>query len=936
MSSIKITGAKTHNLKNIDVDIPRDKLVVITGLSGSGKSSLAFDTLYAEGQRRYVESLSSYARQFLSMMDKPEVDHIEGLSPAIAIEQKTVSHNPRSTVGTITEIYDYLRLLFARVGVPTCPSHKQKLTAQTIDEMVDRAMTLPPESKIMLLAPYVEDRKGEYQQWFDTVKREGFLRVMLNNEVISLAKPIEFDSKKKNTISLVIDRLVIRPGVEQRLAESFEVAIRNGNGMAEIAWMDEPSKPKIKFSAKHACSECGFSAPQLEPKLFSFNSPVGACSDCGGLGTRRIFDPEKIVSFPSLSLSEGAIRNWEAKTPFYFQMLEELAKQLGFDLEMPWEKLSEEVKTEILYGTGKYKIAIKGSRGRRQKVFAGIIPIMEQRFNSTESIAVKQLLAQYLTHTNCNQCNGSRLSTVARNVLVGDYNLESMVSWPLDKLHRTINELELTGSAAKVAASIKHEISSRLQFLLSVGLNYLNLNRTAETLSGGEGQRIRLASQIGSGLVGVMYVLDEPSIGLHQRDNDRLLSTLTHLRDLGNTVIVVEHDYDAMLAADHIIDMGPAAGRNGGAVIAAGTAKEIAKVAESVTGRYLSGQETIAIPKARVPYDAKHVLRVINARGNNLKGVNAYFPVGLMTCVTGVSGSGKSTLVNDTLLPAAMRELNGARERNILANDGITGLSNFDFVVAIDQSPIGRTPRSNPATYTGVFTVVRELFAQTKEAKTRGYLPGRFSFNVTGGRCDACQGDGVIKVSMHFLSDVYVKCDTCNGTRYQRETLSVLYKGKSIHDVLCMTIDEALEFFSAIPALKKKLTTLQDVGLGYIQLGQSATTLSGGEAQRIKLSKELAKRSTGRTLYIMDEPTTGLHFFDVKQLLTVCHRLRDQGNTLIIIEHHLDVIKTADWVIDLGPEGGDAGGEIVAKGTPEDISKDSKSATGKFLVTYLP
>lgn len=935
MSEIKITGAKTHNLKNIDVTIPRDKLVVITGLSGSGKSSLAFDTLYAEGQRRYVESLSSYARQFLSMMDKPEVDHIDGLSPAIAIEQKTVSHNPRSTVGTITEIYDYLRLLYARVGVPTCPKHKSKLQAQTIEDMVDRVMTLPVESKIMLLAPHVVDRKGEYQDWFETVKREGFLRVVINNKIHNLTDKIELDSKKKHSISLVVDRLVIRPGIEQRLAESFEVAIQQGSGMAEIAWMQDLDKPKLKFSAKHACPDCGFSAPQLEPKLFSFNSPAGACSACGGLGTRRIIDPEKVVAFPELSLAEGAIRNWERKTPFYFQLLEALADEIGFSLESPWQDLPEAIQAEILYGSSKIKILVKGRRGSRYRIFAGVIPIMEQRLEATESQAVKQLLSQYLTHTSCSHCDGSRLSTVARNVLVDNFSLEQMVAWPLDHLHKIISEMSLAGSAGQVAESIKIEISTRLQFLLSVGLNYLNLNRTAETLSGGEGQRIRLASQIGSGLVGVMYVLDEPSIGLHQRDNDRLLSTLTRLRDLGNTVIVVEHDYDAMLAADHIIDMGPAAGRHGGEVVAEGTAKQIEKIETSLTGLYLSGKEAIPVPEKRIAYDPKHVLRVIKAKGNNLKAVDAYFPVGLMTCVTGVSGSGKSTLINDTLLPAAMHELNGARERTIKPNDGILGLSNFDFVVAIDQSPIGRTPRSNPATYTGVFTVVRELFAQTNEAKSRGYLPGRFSFNVPGGRCDACQGDGVLRVSMHFLSDIYVKCDTCNGTRYQRETLSVLYKSKSIHDVLSMTIDEALEFFQAIPALNKRLTTLKDVGLGYLQLGQSATTLSGGEAQRIKLSKELAKRSTGRTLYIMDEPTTGLHFVDVKQLLKVCHRLRDQGNTLIIIEHHLDVIKTADWVIDLGPEGGESGGQIVAKGTPEEVAANPDSETGKFLAKYL-
>lgn len=934
MSNITITGAKTHNLKNIDVTIPRDKLVVITGLSGSGKSSLAFDTLYAEGQRRYVESLSAYARQFLSMMDKPEVDHIEGLSPAIAIEQKTVSHNPRSTVGTITEIYDYLRLLYARVGVPMCPTHQVPLTAQTITSMVDRAMQMPQETKIMLLAPYVQDRKGEYHSWFESVKKEGFLRVLINNKVYSLTEKIELDSQQKHTISLVVDRLVIRPDIEQRLTESFELALKYGAGLAEIAELNDLEKEKIRFSANHACQTCGFSAPKLEPKSFSFNSPIGACITCGGLGTRRLFDPEKLVVHPTLSLAEGAIRNWGQKTPFYYQLLEELADVLDFSLDAPWNELSSDIQNEILYGTSKVKIPVKSRRGFKNRIFQGVIPILEQRLEITESFAVKKLLTQFLTHKECDSCQGSRLSEVARNVLVGGHKIDEMIAWSLEKLHANISKLQLSGTSAKVAASIQNEIAARLQFLLSVGLNYLNLNRTAETLSGGEGQRIRLASQIGSGLVGVMYVLDEPSIGLHQRDNERLLNTLTTLRDLGNTVIVVEHDYDAMLAADHIIDIGPRAGRNGGEVVAAGTAEEIKKVQNSLTGAYLSGREQIAIPK-RNPYDPKRVLRVINARGNNLKGIDAYFPVGLMTCVTGVSGSGKSTLVNDTLLPAAMLALNGAKERLIKPNDGILGLDNFDFVVAIDQSPIGRTPRSNPATYTGVFTVVRELFAQTKEAKTRGYLPGRFSFNVKGGRCDACDGDGLLKVSMHFLSDVYVKCDTCNGSRYQRDTLSVLYKGKSIHDVLSMTIDEALEFFNAIPMLKKRLATLQDVGLGYLQLGQSATTLSGGEAQRIKLSKELAKRSTGRTLYIMDEPTTGLHFFDVKKLLEVCHRLRDQGNTLIVIEHHLDVIKTADWIIDLGPEGGEKGGDIVAKGTPEQIADCKKSDTGKFLKPYL-
>lgn len=939
MSDIIIKGAKTHNLKNIDITIPRNQLVVITGLSGSGKSSLAFDTLYAEGQRRYVESLSAYARQFLSLMDKPDVDHIAGLSPAIAIEQKTVSNNPRSTVGTITEIYDYLRLLFARIGTPYCPKHDIALTAQTIPQIVDQIAKLPMGTRVMLLAPVVQDRKGEHLNLLQDLKRQGFLRVVVNQTLYHLDDDIQLDANSRHDIAVVVDRLKIKENLGTRVGESLEVALELSKGTVQIGFIDQPDKAYLTFSAKHACPSCGFSAGQLEPRLFSFNSPMGACPACDGLGMKRVFDPDKIIVDPVLSIAQGAIRGWDKKTPFYYQMMAQLAEHFRFSLDTPYVELPTRIQNIIMHGsTERVSLTSRTRRGRivqRNKRFEGIVNQMARRYQDTESEAVRQQLAQYLTFTVCPECHGSRICETARHVRIGPHTLPNWVEQPIDQLAQTVENLEVSGQAATIASSIQREIVARLNFLNSVGLNYLTLNRTAETLSGGEGQRIRLASQIGSGLVGVMYVLDEPSIGLHQRDNARLLKTLTTLRDLGNTVIVVEHDEEAILEADHVIDIGPGAGVHGGEVVAAGRAKDLMKVKASCTGAYLAGREAIMVPADRVPYDPKRVLRILGASENNLKNVDAAFPIGLMTCVTGVSGSGKSSLVNDTLLPIALTHLNRVRTQRMGAHKQALGLDNLDKVVAIDQSPIGRTPRSNPATYTGLFTPIRELFANTEESRARGYKPGRFSFNVAGGRCESCQGDGMIRVAMHFLSDVYVKCDACQGTRYQRDTLTVRYKGKNIHQVLSMTIDEAADFFAAIPLLARKLKTLQDVGLGYLQLGQSATTLSGGEAQRIKLSRELSKRATGNTLYILDEPTTGLHFHDVKQLLKVCHQLRDQGNTIVMIEHHLDVIKTADWLIDIGPEGGHGGGQILATGTPEQVAQCKASHTGRFLKPYL-
>ncbi len=940
MTDIIIKGAKTHNLKNIDITIPRNQLVVITGLSGSGKSSLAFDTLYAEGQRRYVESLSAYARQFLSLMDKPDVDHIAGLSPAIAIEQKTVSNNPRSTVGTITEIYDYLRLLFARVGTPYCPKHAIALTAQTIPQIVDQMAKLPEGTRVMLLAPVVQDRKGEHLNVMQDLKRQGFLRVVINQTMYALDDTIALDAHTRHNIAVVVDRFKIKKDLGSRVSESLELALSLSQGMVQIGFIDQPSKPYLTFSSKHACTSCGFSVGQLEPRLFSFNSPIGACPACDGLGMKRVFDPEKIIVDPNLPIAQGAIRGWDKKTPFYYQMMVQLADHFQFSLDVPYVSLPLRIQDILMHGSGRERLPMtsRTRRGRtvhRNKAFEGIVNQMARRYQDTESEAVRQQLAQYLTFTVCPECHGSRLGETARHVRIGSHTLPQWVEQPIDQLAETVANLQLTGQSATIAQSIQREIIARLNFLNSVGLNYLTLNRTAETLSGGEGQRIRLASQIGSGLVGVMYVLDEPSIGLHQRDNNRLLKTLTTLRDLGNTVIVVEHDEEAIREADHVIDIGPGAGVHGGEVVAAGCAEDLMRVEASCTGAYLSGRAYIPVPQKRTPYDPKRVLRILGATENNLKNIDAAFPVGLMTCVTGVSGSGKSSLINDTLLPIALTHLNRVRTQRMGAHKEALGLNNLDKVVAIDQSPIGRTPRSNPATYTGLFTPIRELFANTEEARSRGYKPGRFSFNVAGGRCESCQGDGMIRVAMHFLSDVYVKCDACQGTRYQRDTLSITYKGKNIHQVLSMTIDEAAIFFDAIPLLARKLATLQEVGLGYLKLGQSATTLSGGEAQRIKLSRELSKRATGNTLYILDEPTTGLHFHDVKQLLHVCHTLRDQGNTVIMIEHHLDVIKTADWIIDIGPEGGHGGGQILATGTPEDVSKCRKSHTGRFLKPYL-
>ena len=941
MDSIIVRGARTHNLKNISLTIPRDKLVVITGLSGSGKSSLAFDTLYAEGQRRYVESLSTYARQFLSMMEKPDIDHIEGLSPAISIEQKSTSHNPRSTVGTITEIYDYLRLLFARVGEPHCPEHNIKLEAQTVSQMVDKVMALPNDSRIMVLAPIIRERKGEHLHVFSELSSSGFIRARVDGLVCEIEYPPELEKNKKHSIDVVVDRLKIKPGLEQRLAESFETAIQLADGLAIVSVTDsEEQVEDLVFSSLFACPQCGHSISELEPRLFSFNNPAGACTTCDGLGVKQFFDESRIITDESLALAEGAIRGWDRRNIYYFQMLTSLADHYGFTVETPFKLLSKKHQNFILRGSGKdvidfHYVNDRGDTVTRSYPFEGILPNMERRYRETESNYVREELAKYLSSQSCPGCSGTRLKRDARFVLVKGKNLPEITGMTVAQSADYFNKLKLAGTRAKIAEKILKELQDRLKFLIDVGLNYLTLNRSADTLSGGEAQRIRLASQIGAGLVGVMYILDEPSIGLHQRDNSRLLNTLFHLRDLGNTVIVVEHDEEAIASADHIIDIGPGAGVHGGEIVAEGTLEDIKKSKKSLTGKFLAGIEKIDIPKKRVPYNDKKVLTLKGATGNNLQNVDLTIPLGLFTCVTGVSGSGKSTLINNTLYPITATKLNKATTLNPAPYEEIDGLKQLDKVVDIDQSPIGRTPRSNPATYTGIFTPVRELFAGTQEARARGYKPGRFSFNVKGGRCEACQGDGVVKVEMHFLPDVYVSCDVCRGKRYNRETLEVKYKGKNINEVLNMTIEDAREFFDPVPAIARKLQTLMEVGLSYICLGQAATTLSGGEAQRVKLSRELSKRDTGKTLYILDEPTTGLHFQDIRQLLKVLHHLRDHGNTIVVIEHNLDVVKTADWVVDLGPEGGSGGGNIIAEGTPEDIVKVKKSYTGQYLKRTL-
>jgi excinuclease ABC subunit A len=939
MKTIQIRGARTHNLKNIDLDLPRDQLIVITGLSGSGKSSLAFDTIYAEGQRRYVESLSAYARQFLSMMEKPDVDHIEGLSPAISIEQKSTSHNPRSTVGTITEIYDYLRLLFARVGTPHCPQHGTVLEAQTISQMVDHVLALPEDSRLMLLAPVVEARKGEHLQVLDQLRSQGFIRARIDGEIVELDSPPKLDLRRKHMIEAVVDRFKVRADLQQRLAESFETALNLSDGLARIAWMDNSAAPELLFSSRFACPQCGFSLSELEPRLFSFNNPAGACPECDGLGVRQYFDPARVVSHPELSLAGGAVRGWDRRNAYYFQLISSLAAHYKFDIDTPFEDLPEKIRDIILHGSHGEAIRFRYLNERRGSVerkhpFEGIIPNMKRRYHETESGTVREELARFLSHQACPTCAGTRLNEAARHVTVAQHTLPQITALPVGSSRVLFGQLQLDGRRGQIAEKILKEINLRLEFLVNVGLNYLSLDRSAETLSGGEAQRIRLASQIGAGLVGVMYVLDEPSIGLHQRDNQRLLATLVNLRDLGNTVIVIEHDEEAIRAGDHVVDVGPGAGVHGGHIVSQGTPAEIMADRNSLTGAYLSGRERIAIPDVRTPYDRQRVVTIHQATGNNLRSVTVDLPVGLMTCVTGVSGSGKSTLINDTLYRRAAQLLNRATEEAAPCAD-ITGLEHFDKIVDIDQSPIGRTPRSNPATYTGLFTPIRELFAATQEARSRGYQPGRFSFNVKGGRCEACQGDGVIKVEMHFLPDIYVPCDVCKGHRYNRETLDVRYKGKTIHEVLELTVEDALPFFSAIPVIARKLQTLMDVGLSYLTLGQNATTLSGGEAQRIKLARELSKRDTGKTLYILDEPTTGLHFHDIAQLLTVLHRLRDHGNTIIVIEHNLDVIKTADWIIDMGPEGGNGGGTVVTSGTPEAVATCPASFTGQYLQHLL-
>ncbi len=959
MDTIRIRGARTHNLKNVDLDIPRDKLIVITGLSGSGKSSLAFDTIYAEGQRRYVESLSAYARQFLSIMEKPDVDLIEGLSPAISIEQKSTSHNPRSTVGTITEIYDYLRLLFAKVGEPRCPEHGIPLAAQTISQMVDHVLEQPEGRRLMLLAPVVQGRKGEHLQLIDRLRSEGFVRARIDGVVTELDQVPELDLYKKHDIEVVVDRFKVRQDLKLRLAESFETAIRLSDGVARVVAMpdidgpdiDRPGSDRQKseknttdveeliFSSRFACHQCGYSLNELEPRIFSFNNPAGACPGCDGLGIEQFFDPARVVQHEELTLPGGAIRGWDRRNAYYFQLIKSLASHYKFKIDTPFRDLSDEIQNVILYGSGdeeinfKYLTDRKGAI-RRRHVFEGVIPNMRRRYHETDSAMVREQLVKYMNSRSCPECHGTRLNTAARHIYVNEYTLPDITAMTVDTARKCFSELKMEGQRAEIAAKILKEVVARLQFLVNVGLDYLSLNRSAETLSGGEAQRIRLASQIGAGLVGVMYVLDEPSIGLHQRDNRRLLTTLKHLRDMGNTVIVVEHDEEAILEADHVIDIGVGAGVHGGNIIAQGMPEDIIKNKESITGQFLSGTRQINVPAQTTPFDNAKVLKLEGATGNNLKELNIELPIGLMTCITGVSGSGKSTLINETLYKIAAREINGS-SLEPAAYKSVTGLDWFDKVVDIDQSPIGRTPRSNPATYTGIFTPVRELFSATHEARSRGYKPGRFSFNVKGGRCEACQGDGVIKVAMHFLPDIYVACDICKGQRYNRETLDVRYKGKNIHEILDMTIEEARVFFDPVPVIARKLQTLVDVGLAYIKLGQNATTLSGGEAQRIKLSRELSKRDTGRTLYILDEPTTGLHFHDIEQLLQVLHRLRDHGNTMVVIEHNLDVIKTADWIIDLGPEGGDGGGEVVAVGTPTEVAANKKSYTGHYLKPLL-
>lgn len=934
MKHISIRGARTHNLKNLNVDLPRDKLIVITGLSGSGKSSLAFDTLYAEGQRRYVESLSSYARQFLSMMEKPDVDHIEGLSPAISIEQKSTSHNPRSTVGTITEIHDYLRLLFAKVGQPRCPEHNNILEAQTISQMVDTVLAMPAETKVMILAPVIRERKGEHVELLQELRGQGFVRARIDGEMIELDKPPTLDLRKKHTIEVVIDRIKVHEDVRVRLAESFETALRLADGIAAIGLMDEPKKAPRVFSSKFACPDCGYNLSELSPRLFSFNSPVGACAECDGLGVKEIFDPTLIVN-SGLSLADGAIRGWDRRNIYYFQILTALSKHYQFDLETPFARLPKKIQTVLLHGGSEpIRFQYKDEDGRtftKTKPFEGVLPNLDRRYRETESELVREELHKYIAVRTCETCNGGRLNKAARHVFITGKNLPEIASWPVDKTKTFFDKLTLPGYRGEIALKIVKELTSRLSFLVDVGLDYISLDRSAETLSGGEAQRIRLASQIGSGLVGVMYILDEPSIGLHQRDNERLLRTLRHLRDLGNSVIVVEHDEDAIMSADYVLDLGPGAGVHGGHIVAQGKPSEIMRSADSLTGQYLSGKRSIEIPRKRIAINPEKQIIISGAKGNNLKSIDVSIPIGLMTCITGVSGSGKSTLINDTLAPVASRALNDAGGQEPAPHESLEGLEYFDKTVVVDQSPIGRTPRSNPATYTGLFTAIRDLFAGTQESRSRGYHPGRFSFNVKGGRCEACQGEGVIKVEMHFLADVYVTCDVCQGRRYNRETLEILYKGKNIHQILEMTVEEARGFFDAIPMVARKLQTLLDVGLSYISLGQSATTLSGGEAQRIKLAKELSRRDTGRVLYLLDEPTTGLHFYDIEQLLRVLHRLRDKGNTIVIIEHNLDVIKTADWIIDLGPEGGERGGRVVATGTPEVVAKHPHSYTGAFL-----
>ncbi len=940
MESIRIRGARTHNLANIDVDLTRDQLIVITGLSGSGKSSLAFDTIYAEGQRRYVESLSAYARQFLSMMEKPDVDHIEGLSPAISIEQKSTSHNPRSTVGTITEIYDYLRLLYARVGTPRCPEHAVELAAQTVSQMVDQVLALPADRRYMLLAPMIRGRKGEHVQLFDQLRAQGFVRVRVNGEVMDLDQVPELELRKKHHIEAVVDRFRIREDLQLRLAESFETALRLADGLAMVMDMDDPQAEPLLFSARFSCPHCGYSLEELEPRLFSFNNPAGACPECDGLGLTRFFDPERVVQHPELSLATGAIRGWDRRNAFYYQMLMALAKHYDFDLETPFQELPEAIRQVILYGSGEENIRFRylndrGGRYEKVKPFEGIIPNLERRYRETESSLVREEMNKYISQKACDHCQGERLNEAARHVFVQGVNLPQVTALSIEDALAHFQQLTLPGWRGEIAGKILKEIRERLQFLVNVGLDYLTLDRQADSLSGGEAQRIRLASQIGAGLVGVMYVLDEPSIGLHQRDNDRLLKTLFHLRDLGNTVIVVEHDEDAIRSADHVLDIGPGAGSHGGRIVAQGKPEDIEKHPESITGAFLSGRRHIPVPERTPAPPEARWFHLRGARGNNLKSVDLALPAGLFTCITGVSGSGKSTLINDTLYRLAARELNRASSQPA-PFDRYENLDLFDKVVDIDQSPIGRTPRSNPATYTGLFTPIRELFSGTQEARSRGYKPGRFSFNVKGGRCEACQGDGVIRVEMHFLPDIYVPCDVCKGQRYNRETLDIRYKGRNIHEVLQMTVEEAVEFFHAVPAIHRKLETLMDVGLSYIQLGQNATTLSGGEAQRVKLAKELSKRDTGSTLYILDEPTTGLHFHDIEQLLAVLHRLRDHGNTVVVIEHNLDVIKTADWIVDLGPEGGAKGGEILIAGTPEEVAACPRSHTGRFLRRMLP